>query len=80
MPPPPLSSADAPSIRMSNAPSSPWATGDAVKARYTYVYVFEDNQWKIGHHHSSVMPEGIDIATPIAKNEDRGRHPFVYVR
>ena len=23
------------------------ATGDVVKARYTYVYVFEDNQWKI---------------------------------
>jgi len=28
------------------------ATGDKVKARYTYVYVYEDNQWKIAHHHS----------------------------
>ena len=45
------------------------ATGDKVKARYTYVYTFEDNQWKIAHHHSSMMPEGIDIATPITKSE-----------
>jgi len=48
------------------------ATGDVVKARYTYVYVFEDNQWKIAHHHSSVMPEGIDIATPITEDEVKG--------
>jgi len=41
--------------------------GQKVKARYTYVYVFEDGAWKIAHHHSSVMPEGIDIATPITK-------------
>ena len=33
------------------------ATGDKVKARYSYVYVFEDGEWKIAHHHSSVMPE-----------------------
>jgi len=33
------------------------ATGDTVKARYSFVYVFEDGQWKIAHHHSSVMPE-----------------------
>lgn len=33
------------------------ATGDKVKARYTYVYTFEDGEWKITHHHSSVMPE-----------------------
>lgn len=48
------------------------ATGDKVKARYTYVYVYENNQWKIAHHHSSVMPEGIDIATPITEAEVRG--------
>jgi len=48
------------------------ATGDKVKARYTYTYVFEDNQWKIAHHHSSVMPEGIDIAKPITEDEVRG--------
>eukprot|EP00567_Pseudictyota_dubia_P003307 CAMPEP_0197432198 /NCGR_PEP_ID=MMETSP1175-20131217/293_1 /TAXON_ID=1003142 /ORGANISM="Triceratium dubium, Strain CCMP147" /LENGTH=271 /DNA_ID=CAMNT_0042960209 /DNA_START=24 /DNA_END=836 /DNA_ORIENTATION=- len=45
------------------------ATGDVVKARYTYTYVYEDNQWKIAHHHSSVMPEGIDIAAPITEEE-----------
>merc|ERR1712003_76080 len=48
------------------------ATGDKVKARYSYVYVYEGGQWKISHHHSSVMPEGIDIATPIKKEEVRG--------
>jgi uncharacterized protein (TIGR02246 family) len=31
--------------------------GDKVKARYSFVYVFEDGQWKIAHHHSSMMPE-----------------------
>merc|ERR1712232_148319 len=33
------------------------ATGQKVKGRYTFVYVFEDGEWKISHHHSSVMPE-----------------------
>merc|ERR1739844_590536 len=33
------------------------ATGDKVKGRYSFVYVYEDGQWKISHHHSSVMPE-----------------------
>jgi hypothetical protein len=41
-------------------------TGDKVKARYTFIYVYEDNQWKIAHHHSSVMPEGIDIAETLS--------------
>jgi len=48
------------------------ATGDVVKARYSYVYVYEGGQWKIAHHHSSVMPEGIDIAKPITEPEVRG--------
>lgn len=34
------------------------ATGDKVMARYSFVYVQEDGQWKISHHHSSAMPEG----------------------
>ena len=33
------------------------ATGDKVTGRYSFVYVWEDDQWKISHHHSSVMPE-----------------------
>jgi len=32
-------------------------TGEQVKGRYTYVYIFEDGQWKISQHHSSLMPE-----------------------
>ena len=33
------------------------ATGDKVAGRYSFIYVYEDGQWKIAHHHSSVMPE-----------------------
>jgi hypothetical protein len=40
------------------------ATGDKVLARYSFVYVYENGQWKIAHHHSSVMPEGL-----LAKND-----------
>jgi len=46
--------------------------GAKVKGRYTYTYVMEDGEWKIAHHHSSVMPEGIDIATSITKSEVQG--------
>ncbi len=28
-----------------------------VKARYSFIYKFEDGQWKIYHLHSSMMPE-----------------------
>jgi uncharacterized protein (TIGR02246 family) len=45
------------------------ASGTKVKARYTYVYIFEDGEWKIAHHHSSVMPEGITVAQPITEPE-----------
>ena len=34
------------------------ADGSKVRARYSYVYVLENGQWRISHHHSSVMPEG----------------------
>ena len=37
-------------------------TGDKVKARYTYLYVRENDEWKIQHHHSSVMPEEVVAA------------------
>jgi uncharacterized protein (TIGR02246 family) len=46
--------------------------GAKVKARYSYIYVFEDGQWKIQHHHSSVMPEGIPSSPqPITVSEVR---------
>jgi uncharacterized protein (TIGR02246 family) len=45
--------------------------GSKVKARYTYFYVKENNTWKILHHHSSIMPESIDVATPISEAEVR---------
>ena len=48
------------------------ATGDVVKARYSYLYTYEDGEWKISHHHSSVMPESIPSAEPISDEEVKG--------
>ncbi|KAL3789322.1 hypothetical protein ACHAW5_007669 [Stephanodiscus triporus] len=48
------------------------ATGKKVKGRYTFVYVYEDGEWKINHHHSSVLPEGIVTAEPITEKQVRG--------
>lgn len=48
------------------------ATGKKVKGRYSFVYVWEDDEWKINHHHSSIMPEGIVNAEPITPTEVRG--------
>ena len=33
------------------------STGEKVAARYTFLYTYEDGEWKISHHHSSAMPE-----------------------
>eukprot|EP00586_Coscinodiscus_wailesii_P002762 CAMPEP_0172477382 /NCGR_PEP_ID=MMETSP1066-20121228/471_1 /TAXON_ID=671091 /ORGANISM="Coscinodiscus wailesii, Strain CCMP2513" /LENGTH=210 /DNA_ID=CAMNT_0013235821 /DNA_START=84 /DNA_END=712 /DNA_ORIENTATION=- len=35
--------------------------GSKVRGRYSYVYTYEDGAWKIYHHHSSVLPEGIAL-------------------
>ena len=35
-----------------------FADGSKVQGRYSFVYVFENGEWKISHHHSSIMPEG----------------------
>jgi len=45
--------------------------GSTVQGRYSFVYVFEDGEWKISHHHSSVMPEGV-LPAPISEDEVRG--------
>jgi hypothetical protein len=37
--------------------------GSKVMARYSFVYVQEDGEWKIAHHHSSAMPEGLLAAS-----------------
>jgi len=44
--------------------------GSVVRARYSFVYVYEDGEWKISHHHSSLMPEKLlaDAAANKASN------------
>jgi len=46
-------------------------TGAKVRGRYSFIYIYEDGEWKIAHHHSSVMPEGVVIPEPITKEEVR---------
>jgi len=41
-----------------------------VKAQYSFVYVYEDGQWKIAHHHSSQMPEEITAGPVSITNEE----------
>ena len=44
------------------------ASGDKVKARYSFVYTHEGGEWKIAHHHSSQMPEEI-MPKPVVVEE-----------
>ncbi len=41
---------------------------DKVKARYSFIYKYEDGEWKIAHHHSSMMPEPL-LAAPAASSD-----------
>jgi len=34
-----------------------FADGSSAEARYSFIYVLEDGEWKISHHHSSLQPE-----------------------
>lgn len=44
------------------------ADGSKVKARYSFVYVNEDGEWKIAHHHSSLMPEAaLEASSAVAE-------------
>lgn len=53
------------------------ADGSKVKARYSFVYVYEMGQWKISHHHSSVMPEASKKVGPgITVTEDQIKNLF----
>ena len=49
-----------------------FADGSKVKARYSFVYVYENGQWMISHHHSSLMPEEVVRPKVITKDEVRG--------
>ena len=46
------------------------ATGDKVKGRYSFIYVWEDGEWKINHHHSSVMPEAFLGPAPLPEIDE----------
>jgi len=45
--------------------------GSKVKARYSFVYAFEDGQWVISHHHSSLMPQEVVRPAKITETEVR---------
>ena len=45
--------------------------GSKVKARYSFVYAFEDGQWMISHHHSSLMPQEVVRPAKITQTEVR---------
>ena len=53
------------------------ATGDKVKARYSYVYTYEDGQWKIAHHHSSQMPESVTPKNAKRISEEQVKNLFL---
>lgn len=42
-----------------------------MEARYSFIYVQEDGQWKIQHQHSSVRPESVSFNQPITENQVR---------
>ena len=51
------------------------ADGSKVKARYSFIYTLEKGEWKIVHHHSSVMPESSKEPT-IQITEDQVKNLF----
>merc|ERR1712157_387650 len=51
--------------------------GSKVKARYSFNYVFEDGEWKISHHHSSAMPEGLIASAMKLKEIESSSTPTI---
>ncbi|KAL7534063.1 hypothetical protein ACHAWF_004708 [Thalassiosira exigua] len=43
--------------------------GSEVKVQYSFVYVYEDSQWMISHHHSSLMSEEVVRPKAISESE-----------
>jgi hypothetical protein len=37
-----------------------FADGSGAEARYSFIYIFKDGEWKISHHRSSLQPESAD--------------------
>jgi uncharacterized protein (TIGR02246 family) len=46
--------------------------GVIIEDRYSFLYVLEDGEWKITHHHSSALPEGLQVAARKASGEVSG--------
>jgi uncharacterized protein (TIGR02246 family) len=44
--------------------------GATIQERYSFLYILEDGEWKIAHHHSSALPEGLQVAARKASGED----------
>jgi hypothetical protein len=51
--------------------------GSKIKARYSFINFFEDAEWKISHHNSSVMPEGL-LAKEYGKAPVKEVSPFSF--
>ena len=44
---------------------------EPVKARYSFLYMYKNGEWKISHHHSSAMPEGLLAAADKVKQMEQ---------
>jgi uncharacterized protein (TIGR02246 family) len=47
------------------------ATGERVRGRFSFIYVYISGRWKIAHHHSSIMPEDVVLANRINPQQVR---------
>lgn len=45
-----------------------------VQARYSFVYEYDDDQWLIEHHHSSLMPEQLALAAHPHQHHAKHQH------